>query len=193
MAFPDTAPQRAACAWSRALGGGRRDTSRLPRVGGRRSSRARPALETGSRFQGQYRDNESGLYYLRARYYDPTVGQFLTIDPDVATTLSPYGYVAGNPLNAIDPSGALEDASSRGGFGYYTSGPYRCEADLDGGPALCETGGGQLEPFGSGVPGASLGRLALGDAVGVAGLHHGSRLQAESSREMAVREARCST
>ena len=40
-----------------------------------------------------------------ARYYDPTVAQFLTVDPDVATTLSPYGYVQGNPLNAGDPSG----------------------------------------------------------------------------------------
>ena len=34
-----------------------------------------------------------------ARYYDPPIAQFLTVDPDVTTTLSPYGYVAGNPLN----------------------------------------------------------------------------------------------
>jgi uncharacterized protein RhaS with RHS repeats len=40
-----------------------------------------------------------------ARYYDPAIGQFLTVDPDVATTLSPYGYVAGDPLNDTDPSG----------------------------------------------------------------------------------------
>ena len=40
-----------------------------------------------------------------ARYYDPVTGQFLTVDPDVATTLSPYGYLAGNPLNGTDPSG----------------------------------------------------------------------------------------
>ena len=40
-----------------------------------------------------------------ARYYDPTTAQFLSVDPDVATTLSPYGYVAGDPLNAGDPSG----------------------------------------------------------------------------------------
>lgn len=43
--------------------------------------------------------------YLRARYYDPTTAQFLTRDPMVATTRSPYGYVGGNPLNGIDPSG----------------------------------------------------------------------------------------
>lgn len=31
--------------------------------------------------------------------------QFLSRDPAVATTRSPYGYVGGNPLNATDPSG----------------------------------------------------------------------------------------
>ena len=56
-------------------------------------------------FQGQYRDNKSGLYYLRARYYDPATGQFLTVDSKVATTLSAYEYVGGNPLNEGDPSG----------------------------------------------------------------------------------------
>ena len=56
-------------------------------------------------FSGQYRDAESGYYYLRARYYDPTTAQFLTLDPWVTTTRSPYAYVAGNPLNGIDPSG----------------------------------------------------------------------------------------
>ncbi len=40
-----------------------------------------------------------------ARYYDPSTGQFLTVDPKVATTLSPYGYVQGDPLNGTDPSG----------------------------------------------------------------------------------------
>ena len=40
-----------------------------------------------------------------ARYYDPATGQFLTVDPKVATTLSPYGYVEGDPLNSEDPTG----------------------------------------------------------------------------------------
>ena len=40
-----------------------------------------------------------------ARYYDPATGQFLTVDPKVATTLSPYGYVSGNPINETDPAG----------------------------------------------------------------------------------------
>lgn len=50
-------------------------------------------------------DSESGVYYLRARYYDPTTGQFMSVDPAVAKTRSPYAYVAGNPLNGGDPTG----------------------------------------------------------------------------------------
>jgi len=56
-------------------------------------------------FSGEYKDAESGLTYLRARYYDPATTQFISRDPLVALTRSPYGYVAGNPLNATDPSG----------------------------------------------------------------------------------------
>jgi RHS repeat-associated protein len=56
-------------------------------------------------YAGQYRDSESGLYYLRARFYDPTTAQFLTVDPAASTTRSPYAYVAGNPLTNTDPTG----------------------------------------------------------------------------------------
>ena len=62
-------------------------------------------------FAGQYTDTETGYQYLRARYYDPNTGQFLTRDPLVTSTRSPYGYVAGNPLTSIDPTGL----SSSGG------------------------------------------------------------------------------
>lgn len=50
-------------------------------------------------------DAETGFQYLRARYYDPATGQFLTRDPIEAQTREPYGYVGGNPLNRVDPSG----------------------------------------------------------------------------------------
>ena len=56
-------------------------------------------------FAGQYTDAESGLQYLRARYYDPATGQFLTRDPLTASSGQPYGYAGGNPLAATDPSG----------------------------------------------------------------------------------------
>lgn len=54
---------------------------------------------------GQYTDTETGLQYLRARYYDPNTGQFITRDPIEAQTREPYSYVSGNPLNMVDPFG----------------------------------------------------------------------------------------
>ena len=63
------------------------------------------SLTSNLMFAGQYLDSESGLYYNRARYYDPTTAQFISRDPAVASTMSPYAYVSGNPLNASDPSG----------------------------------------------------------------------------------------
>jgi RHS repeat-associated protein len=50
-------------------------------------------------------DAESGLQYLRARYYDPATAQFLTRDPMVSKTQDPYGYAANNPVNYTDPTG----------------------------------------------------------------------------------------
>jgi hypothetical protein len=54
-----------------------------------------------------------------ARYYDPATGSFLSVDPYVAQTLSPYGYVAGDPLNRADPSGMISpgDLSAAQFFG----------------------------------------------------------------------------
>lgn len=60
---------------------------------------------TALRFAAQYQDAESGLSYMRARYYDPLTGQFISVDPVGAQTREPYGYVYGNPLNATDPTG----------------------------------------------------------------------------------------
>ena len=67
------------------------------------------------RYGGQYTDAESGLVYLRARYYDPGTGQFITGDPAVASTLSPYGYVGGAPVNGSDPSGLCFPVCWQGG------------------------------------------------------------------------------
>jgi hypothetical protein len=39
------------------------------------------------------------------RYYDPTTDQFLSIDPEVATTNQPYVFTNDDPLNATDPIG----------------------------------------------------------------------------------------
>jgi RHS repeat-associated protein len=68
------------------------------------------ALATGSLgqplgFAGQYTDTESGLIYLRARYFDPTNAHFLTRDPVGDLTREPYAYVTNNPTNETDATG----------------------------------------------------------------------------------------
>ena len=50
-------------------------------------------------------DPQTGLQYLRARYYDPGTAQFLTRDPLAQLTRQPYAYAGDNPLNGADPTG----------------------------------------------------------------------------------------
>ena len=62
------------------------------------------------KYAGEYYDDESGLIYLRARYYDPTVGRFIsrdTVEGQINNPLSLnlYTYVLGNPLKYVDPTG----------------------------------------------------------------------------------------
>ncbi|MCH7480808.1 MAG: hypothetical protein IIC79_05385 [Chloroflexi bacterium] len=52
----------------------------------------------------------AGLVFLRARFYDPSIGRFLTKDPfpgfpSLPSTLHPYTYAMNNPVNLVDPSG----------------------------------------------------------------------------------------
>ncbi|MEW6278500.1 MAG: RHS repeat-associated core domain-containing protein, partial [Candidatus Eremiobacterota bacterium] len=55
---------------------------------------------------GQQFDGDTGLYYLRARFYDPTMGRFTTRDPiGYAGGNNVYAYVGNNPINGADPSG----------------------------------------------------------------------------------------
>lgn len=58
-------------------------------------------------FGGGYTDL-TDLVYLVHRYYDPTTGQFITVDPMLAQTKQPYEYAANDPVNEVDPTG--EDA-----------------------------------------------------------------------------------
>jgi RHS repeat-associated protein len=63
------------------------------------------SVSTPFGYAGQYTDSEFGLQYLRARYYDPSTEQFLTVDPLAATTQQPYSYAGSNPANWTDRSG----------------------------------------------------------------------------------------
>jgi len=57
-------------------------------------------------FAGREYDAETQLYYNRARYYDPSVGRFISEDPvGLSGGINPYTYVSNNPVNGTDPSG----------------------------------------------------------------------------------------
>ena len=54
----------------------------------------------------------NGLYYMNARYYDPTIGRFLSEDPLGlgGGDLTLYSYAGNNPLVFVDPSGLCAES-----------------------------------------------------------------------------------
>ena len=67
------------------------------------------------KFAQTYRDSDTGLDYAKARFYASGVGRFLTVDPYAPSgrqtnpqSWNRYAYVSGDPVNRIDPSGAIE-------------------------------------------------------------------------------------
>ena len=72
------------------------------------------------RYCGEYYDAETGLIYLRARYYDPTIGRFISEDP-IKDSTNWYVYCSNNPVAFVDPSGLLptdEEAAKMSEFVY---------------------------------------------------------------------------
>lgn len=57
-------------------------------------------------YTGREWDQETGLYYYRARYFDPKIGRFIGEDPiRFKGGINFYGYVRNNPGNFVDPLG----------------------------------------------------------------------------------------
>jgi RHS repeat-associated protein len=67
--------------------------------------RAQTGVTTEWSYTGEQND-PTGLEYLRARYYDPATGRFLSQDP--LPLLQRYPYASNNPTNFIDPSGLYD-------------------------------------------------------------------------------------
>ncbi|KIV57301.1 RHS repeat-associated core domain-containing protein, partial [Aneurinibacillus migulanus] len=78
--------------------------------------------ETEQPFQYNGRDgvmtDPNGLYYMRARYYNPEIKRFVNRDVVAGTigdaqTLNRYAYVNGNPISYVDPFGLSRDGDSK--------------------------------------------------------------------------------
>ena len=79
------------------------------------------SLPTDRGWIGQVKDGATGMQYLNARYYDPTIGRFTSTDPmanlDSMATLDPYGYSGGSPVASKDRTGLLCEGDNPCGRG----------------------------------------------------------------------------
>ena len=72
------------------------------------------------RYRGYVFDEETGLYYLRSRYYNPQWGRFVNADAYASTgrkiiDCNMFAYCASNPINKKDPTGeySARDCAAR--------------------------------------------------------------------------------
>ncbi|MEV0635021.1 polymorphic toxin-type HINT domain-containing protein [Streptomyces sp. NPDC050619] len=145
-------------------------------------------------FLGKPADTSTGLTHIGAREYDPTIGQFISVDPvlvpSAPQSLNGYSYADNSPATAADPTGLCPDidCNTRPGPGYenttpgHVAGPPKKSANTIyaennesyNGTASAGTGdrGGNLLGCGCGIasPGAPFIPLniGLGDAPDVA-------------------------
>lgn len=73
-------------------------------------------------YTGKLHDDDTGLTYMNARYYDPVVGRFMAIDPvgplqGGLEHVNRYVYVNNNPFRYVDPTGLYADCICPGGDG----------------------------------------------------------------------------
>lgn len=126
--------------------------------------------ETALQYDGEYTDAETGLQYLRARYYDARSGQFINTDPLVQLTRERYGYANDNPLTLSDGSGLLT-------IGRCLSGTLQLGIGFTGSACLQFSSTGDIGATFTGGPLVGGGAdLELGPGVEVSNADHISQL-----------------
>jgi len=136
------------------------------------------------RLTGQYCDEETGLHYTIARYYDPQTGRFLSMDPlrDEGGSLNFYLYCDGDPINRADATGefifvailvgiAVGAAIGAGMEWWRQRQAIKAgtQKEYDGwGIAKAAAIGGVIGGIGGGVGAAVEGAFALGAGAGLA-------------------------
>jgi len=146
------------------------------------------AYQVSNRYTGQICDDETGLYYYGARYYDPQLGRFIQPDTAVPATTAPqtlnrYSYCDNNPLKYVDPTGhffgiddiigiaivlleaAAEGAAVGAAYAAWTGGNIGLGALTGAIGALGIVGGGMLDlaVFGGAAAGAINAEITGGD------------------------------
>jgi RHS repeat-associated protein len=91
-------------------GGGLYQHYEYAAYGNSRYTYSATAFPISRRYTSQVLDEETGLYYFGARYYDPVIGRFIQPDTMIANRFDPqaydrYAYARDNPLEYVDPNG----------------------------------------------------------------------------------------
>ena len=82
------------------------------------------------RLPGQHHDKDTGLYYNRHRYYDPSIGAYINQDPlGYFGGLNLFSYADGVPLGAIDPQGLQAYMCAAGLPAWCSGGPKSTTSD----------------------------------------------------------------
>jgi len=122
------------------------------------------------KFTEKERDDETGLDYFGARYYDSDIARWLSVDPlaDKYPGWSPYNYCQNNPLVFIDPNGQdwfyYQSQGEENASWHYADGHEANYIDIDGNKQTNVNGYEYLIIFtitGKNEEGAAVGRLEM--------------------------------